>query len=173
MSKHHGLYKFVTCDTNEIIYIGKTNNNFKSRIADHIRGKGIDEKFNAYRGNYKVYVAFLPNVVETDIMERGLINKYKPILNVVDNYESMSNLITIDEPEWLDFEKTFPKEEPKPQIKNKKDPKERHLEDIYIGRLFNTDYYLTNTRSVKEHGRRFDIHCLWGICSTILRLLYE
>ena len=44
MSKHHGLYKFVTCDTNEIIYIGKTNNNLKSRVADHIRGKGIDEK---------------------------------------------------------------------------------------------------------------------------------
>lgn len=42
MSKHHGLYKFVTCDTNEIIYIGKTNNNLKSRVADHIRGKGID-----------------------------------------------------------------------------------------------------------------------------------
>lgn len=67
MSKHHGLYKFVTCDTNEIIYIGKTNNNLKSRVADHIRGKGIDEKFNAYKGNYKVYVTFLPNTVETDI----------------------------------------------------------------------------------------------------------
>ena len=155
MSKHHGLYKFVTCDTNEIIYIGKTNNNLKCRVADHIRGQGIDEKFNAYKGNYKVFVAFLPNAVETDIMERALINQYKPILNGTDNHEGFSNLIKVEEPQWLDFEKAFPEPEPTPKpLKPKKD---KHLDDILIGTLFGTDYYLSNTRSVKEHGKRSDI----------------
>lgn len=130
MSKHHGLYKFVTCDTNETIYIGKSNNNLKSRVADHIRGKGIDEKFNAYKGNYKVYVTFLPNTAETDILERALINKYKPILNVTDNYEGMSNLIQVEEPQWIEFDKAFPEPEPdhtpKP-VKKKQDLRSKDL----------------------------------------------
>lgn len=158
MSKHHGLYKFVTCDTDEIIYIGKTNNNLKRRIADHIRGNGIDEKFNAYKDNYKVFIAFMPNAVETDIMERALINQYKPVLNGTDNYEGFSNLITIKEPQWLEFEKAFPEPEPNLSSKPTKIKKDRHSEDIYLGELFGTDYYLTNTRSIKEHGRRLEKH---------------
>ena len=152
MSKHHGLYKFVTCDTNEIIYIGKTNNNLKSRVKDHIRGKGVDEKFNAYKNNYKVYVSFLPNKVETDIMERALINKYKPVLNVVDKYDGLSNLIKVEEPQWVEYEKVLPEIEPDNPSKQKK----AFLDDIFIGKIDETDYYLTNTYHVKENGKRID-----------------
>ena len=152
MSKHHGLYKFVTCDTNEIIYIGKTNNNLKCRVAAHIRGKGIDEKFNVYKGNYKVFVAFLPNNVETDIMERALINQYKPVLNGTDNYEGISNLIKVEEPQWIEFEKAFPEPDlpKKPKI-------DKYSDDILIGTLSGTDYYLTNTYSIKKHGKRIEM----------------
>jgi predicted GIY-YIG superfamily endonuclease len=156
MSKHHGLYKFVTCDTNEIIYIGKSNNNLKSRVADHIRGKGIDEKFNAYKGNYKVYVTFLPNTAETDILERALINKYKPILNVTDNYEGMSNLIQVEEPQWIEFDKAFPEPEPDHNPKPVKKKQNLRSEDICIGKIFDKVFYLTNQRYVKEHGKLID-----------------
>ena len=156
MSKHHGLYKFVTCDTNEIIYIGKTNNNLKSRVADHIRGKGIDEKFNAYKGNYKVYVTFLPNTVETDILERALINKYKPVLNGTDNYEGISNLIQIEEPQWIEFDKAFPKPEPDRTPKPVKKKEDLRSKDLCIGKIRDKVFYLTNPRTVKEHGKRID-----------------
>ena len=103
MTKQHGIYKYVTINTNEIIYIGKTNNSFINRIDRHNRGYGIDEKFNAYKDNYKVYIAYLPNATETDIVERALINKYKPILNVIDNYEGFSSLIHVKEPKWQEY----------------------------------------------------------------------
>lgn len=144
MSKHHGLYKFVTCDTNEIIYIGKTNNNLNSRVADHIRGKGIDEKFNAYKGNYKVYVTFLTNTVETDILERALINKYKPVLNVTDNYEGISNLIQIEEPQWIEFDKAFPEPEPDRTPKPVKKKEDLRSKDLCIGKIFDKVFYLSN-----------------------------
>lgn len=156
MSKHHGLYKFVTCDTNEIIYIGKTNNNLKSRVADHIRGKGIDEKFNAYKGNYKVYVTFLPNTVETDILERALINKYKPILNGTDNYEGMSNLIQVEEPQWIEFDKAFPEPEPDHTPKPVKKKQDLRSKDLCIGMVFDKVFYLSNHRTVKKHGKCID-----------------
>ena len=113
MTKQHGVYKYVTIDTNEIIYIGKTNNSFIRRIDDHNRGYGIDEKFNAYKDNYKVYIAHLPNATETDIVERALINKYKPILNVNDNYDGFSSLIHVEEPKWQEYnlEKLYRKKE--------------------------------------------------------------
>lgn len=162
MNKHHGIYKFVRCDTNEIIYIGKTNNNLKSRVEDHLRGKGIDEKFNAYKGNYKIYVAFLPNSVETDIIERALINQYKPVLNGTDNQAGMSNLIQICEPDWIEFETAFPKIENNSKVKTKKskilDPEKCRPDDIYLGSAFGWNYYLSNTYSYKEKGHRINEH---------------
>lgn len=100
----HGLYKFVLKKGNEIIYIGKSNTNVRSRIAAHIKGKGIDEKFLEYsRDDYDIYYCELPNKVETDIMERALINQYKPALNVIDNLPGFSNSIQVNEPAWKPY----------------------------------------------------------------------
>lgn len=150
--KQHGLYKFVTRDTGEIIYIGKSNNNIKSRIDAHIRGKGIDEKFNAYRNNYKVYISFMPNTVETDIMERALINKYKPILNKCDNYQGTSELIQVKEPQWVEYirlsdisstqSKKFKKEEVNP-----------FSETIFIGKLFGVNWYINKNIAIRGIGK--------------------
>lgn len=103
MTKQHGLYKYVTTDTNEIIYIGKTNSNFESRIKQHAKGKETDSKFLEYISKTKVFIAELPNRTETDILEKALINKYKPILNAQDKFESKSNYINIIEPEWKEY----------------------------------------------------------------------
>lgn len=102
MVKEHGVYKFVKKD-GEIIYIGKTNNTFKSRIDAHIRARGDDIKFKKYENQYDVFYAKLPNRTETDILEKALINKYKPVLNVVDNHDGIGTLIQVTEPEWLEY----------------------------------------------------------------------
>ena len=107
MIKQHGLYKYVTTDTNEIIYIGKTNTSFESRISAHDRCMGDNAKFRNYIGKTKVFIAELPNKADTDILEKILINQYKPILNSMDNYDGFSGLIKVQEPEWKEY---IPKE---------------------------------------------------------------
>lgn len=118
MIKEHGVYKFVEKDTKNIVYIGKTNSSFKQRIDAHIRATGGDEKFKEYVHKCDVYIAELPNSTETDLLERALINKYKPILNGTDNHKGMSDLIKISEPKW---EKYITKIKP---IKKKKEKRE-------------------------------------------------
>ena len=39
-----------------------------------------------------MYIAHLSNATEADIVEKALINKYKPILNVNDNYEELEKI---------------------------------------------------------------------------------
>lgn len=154
MSSQHGLYKFVTCDTNEIIYIGKTNSCFKSRIDCHKRGNGIDEKFNAYKGNCKVYIAHLPNATETDILERGLINKYKPILNIADNFDGFSGFIHIQEPEWIEYvdeEKDKNKKTNEPTLYQLREAQSKY--DFYVNDvkcLEETDHYGTCIKNKKD-----------------------
>jgi hypothetical protein len=93
--KEHGLYKYVVDD--KIIYIGKSNNSISNRIIQHAK----EPKFMPYLVKAKIYVCKLPNTTETDIMERVLINYYKPILNIVDNHVGKSNCITFKEPNWI------------------------------------------------------------------------
>ena len=77
MKKEHGVYKFVEKKTGKIIYIGKSNTSIDNRIFAHLAGKGIDEKFKKYKNKCDIFTAILPNSVETDIVDRCLINKYK------------------------------------------------------------------------------------------------
>ncbi len=94
MVKEHGLYKYVY--DGQIIYIGKSNNSIKSRINGHKK----ERKFQPYLDKAMIYFCLLPNSAETDIMEKALINHYKPILNVDLNRPGFSNLIHIEEPIW-------------------------------------------------------------------------
>ncbi len=95
--KQHGLYKYV-CN-GEIIYIGKSNSNIDNRIAAH----KSERKFKPYLQKAEVYVCNLPNSTETDILEKVLINHYKPILNGTDNFPGISNIITFKEPNWIPY----------------------------------------------------------------------
>lgn len=92
--KEHGLYKYVYNE--QIIYIGKSNSNIKNRINGHKR----ESKFRPYLDKAEIYVCKLPNSTETDLMEKALINRYKPILNVEFNRLGFSSLISVQEPKW-------------------------------------------------------------------------
>lgn len=90
MSKYY-VYKYVFDD--EIVYIGKSKN-IDMRIKQH----ETEEKFKPYIKKCKIYAAECVNSVEMDLIERALINQYKPILNVVDKTKGFSGLIKIEEP---------------------------------------------------------------------------
>lgn len=99
--REHGLYKFVDKETGEILYIGKTNSSFNSRIMAHLSGEGCEEKFKEHvKRGCDIYTCELPNSTETDIMERAMINQYKPKLNRLDCYPGFSGAISVKEPEW-------------------------------------------------------------------------
>lgn len=103
------LYKYVVDD--EIIYIGKSKN-IHQRIAQHNSGTGLDEKFKPYLKDCKIFVAECVNSVEMDLMERALINQYKPKLNVADKFEGFSQLIQVQEPVWKKYRKEQTKIKP-------------------------------------------------------------
>lgn len=90
------VYKYVY--KGSIIYIGKTNSSLKNRVRAHEKEK----KFIEYLNDAKIYFVELKNKAETSFMEKCLINKYRPILNITDVYNSDFK-INIDEPEWTEF----------------------------------------------------------------------
>ena len=97
--RKQGLYKYEY--EGQVIYIGKSDANVAKRIADHKR----EAKFQPYLAKgVKVYTCILPNSTETKLVEQALINQYKPILNGTDNQKGFSNLIKIDEPNWVLFD---------------------------------------------------------------------
>lgn len=90
------IYKYVIKDN--IIYIGKTNTSLYNRIKSHSK----EEKFKEYK-DANVYCFQCKNRIETDIYEKYLINKYKPILNVMDKISDTIN-IDIKEKDWMSYE---------------------------------------------------------------------
>lgn len=133
-----GIYKYVDRRSDEIIYIGKSNSSIKSRIWGH----SSEEKFQPYLTDCDIYTIELPNSVEIDLLEKALINQYKPILNDIDNLEGFSGVIQINEPEWIKYENT-------------KDEKEKDWTTI-SSRLgieaaqYLYDYAYTNRKTVRE-----------------------
>ena len=108
MKKEHGLYKYVY--DGEIIYIGKSNSSIYQRINNHAR----ESKFLPYIEKSQIYVCMLRNSTETDVCEKLLINKYRPILNVVDKHDLFSSL-QFNEPGWISYSEYLSKR-PKEQI---------------------------------------------------------
>lgn len=130
----HYVYKYVHND--EIIYIGKNDTNLESRIKQHER----ERKFKKYLSS-DIYYIELSNRAESKALEALLINKYKPKLNVVDVYETSSNLIQFVEPTWLRYCGQIKKEKSQNCVKKKEEGirkihiipnnfQENHLEDL-------------------------------------------
>ena len=71
----HGVYKYEA--DGEVIYIGKTDSDFASRIVCHRR----EAAFAPYREKAKVFVRETKDASEADFLETLLINQFKPILN--------------------------------------------------------------------------------------------
>lgn len=111
----NGLYKYV-CD-GEIIYIGKSDSNVLNRIRDHKK----EQKFKPYlEKGCEIYICELPNSTETLLVEKALINQYKPILNGSNNSPGFSSLIKISEPKWTKYDENEIKAK-KAKQKNQKD----------------------------------------------------
>lgn len=104
MAAEHYIYKYVFHD--EIIYIGKVNSDLKRRVEEHAR----EEKFFPYLKEASVFCIQLANPTETTFMELYLINKYKPVLNIVAKYEGMTN-IQVPEPAWIPYEQYLKQKE--------------------------------------------------------------
>lgn len=101
----HYVYKYV--HKGKIVYIGKNDNNLISRISSH----KSESKFKPYLSS-DIYYITLANKAETRTLETLLINKYKPKLNVIDKYDSItSSFLKIQEPKWEKYdEKKFKKQ---------------------------------------------------------------
>ena len=103
-----GVYKFVFTVTQQVVYIGKTEDSFKNRIDAHYRGKGVDAKFLPYvQGGCEVYICKLANNAEKGLvsnLETALINLYKPVLNDVNNQSGLSLYLDLSKLNWEKWE---------------------------------------------------------------------
>lgn len=93
--QEHYVYRYVLNDTQEVIYIGKTDASLKQRIDAHL----TEPKFQPYLGRWRVEFIELANNVETDIVEKYLINTLKPVINEKDCVVGLTNM-AIELPEW-------------------------------------------------------------------------
>lgn len=93
------VYRYTLVETGEVVYIGKTDASLKARIDAHER----EEKFQPYRGAWAIDFVRLANRVETDVVERYLINFYKPVINEKDVQEGVPT-VTISIPAWERYE---------------------------------------------------------------------
>lgn len=90
------IYKYV--HNNNIIYIGKTNISLINRVKSHAK----ESKFKQY-DDVQIYCFKCENRIETDIYEKYLINKYKPILNIADKIQQDISIV-IEEKEWIKYD---------------------------------------------------------------------
>lgn len=121
------VYRYTLVESGEVIYIGKTDASLKARIDAHER----EEKFQPYRGSWKIDFVRLSNRVETDVVERYLINFYKPVINEKDVEEGVST-VSISIPAWEPYENYVdPKERRASVISNAKKRAEADLTLLY------------------------------------------
>lgn len=97
-NREHGVYRYLTKD-NQYLYVGKTDRSIRSRIVAH----KIEPKFQNLP-EYKVEYVILSNAVESDCIEKFLINKYKPILNDKDKVSGLTADINIENLKWRPYE---------------------------------------------------------------------
>ncbi len=91
------VYRYTEKKTGEVVYVGKTDHSLSSRIRAH-------KKEEAFKG-YDCFIDFikLSNAVETDSIEKLLINYYKPVINIKDKVDGLTD---IDIPlfNWVPYE---------------------------------------------------------------------
>ena len=91
----HAVYKYVY--NGEIIYIGKTDSSLSARVYCHSH----DSRFKPYKDS-EIYYFETDNKYSTMIWEKMMIHKYRPKLNVADNYYEYE--VDEEEPTWLIFD---------------------------------------------------------------------
>ena len=76
--KMYYIYRYI--EQNRVIYVGKTKRDLRERIEEH----KSDRKFMSHLAASKIEYFTVPTQVEMDIAEKYYINKYRPMLNIVD-----------------------------------------------------------------------------------------
>lgn len=94
------VYRYVENGTGRVLYVGKTNCSLRSRILAH----RYEERFQNAPDFHVEYVK-LSNSVETDCVEKFLINKWKPPLNIKDKVFGQTSLISLENITWDPYEK--------------------------------------------------------------------
>ena len=97
--REHYVYKYTNLLTGRIVYIGKTNCSLKARIDAHKR----EASFLAYSDLYVEFTC-LSNEVETDSVEKLLINYYKPRLNTKDKVAKVTEGLALPNLAWHPYE---------------------------------------------------------------------
>lgn len=95
-NRRYYIYKYI--EHNTIIYIGKTYRPLSERVYEH----SLEAKFQAHQDSYVMWFE-VDSMIEMDVAEKILISKYKPVLNVVDNDDSILKLSVFEEPEWKSY----------------------------------------------------------------------
>lgn len=90
------IYKYV--HKGKIIYIGQTRSSLESRICGHRN----EDRFEPYQ-DAEIYFFEVENNTELDILERLLINKYHPVLNVNNNSPESIEIELASEPDWIKY----------------------------------------------------------------------
>lgn len=90
------IYKYVK--NGEVVYVGKSDNNVPGRV----RGHSKEEKFRPFIDS-SIFVAQCKNPAHMNILEKLLINYYKPILNVADKYGDDLDIV-IPTIKWTPYE---------------------------------------------------------------------
>ena len=136
-AKEYCIYKYVSLEDGSVLYIGKTDSSLKQRIDSHAK----EEKFFPYLGNWEIFYFRLSNRVETDIVEKYLINQLKPVLNEKDMEEGLS-LSGLKLPKWEPYSKY--------ESERKKDGEEFMKRERIAKR--NLSLYLDALDGLKNHG---------------------
>ena len=92
------VYRYIEKKTGAVVYVGKTNCSLKARINAHKR--------ESWFAPYDCYVEFvkLSNEVETDSVEKFLINYYKPAINLKDKVPFSTVEISLSGLDWHPYE---------------------------------------------------------------------
>lgn len=93
------VYRYVENGTGRILYVGKTNCSLRARILAH----RYEERFQKAPDFHVEYVK-LSNEVETDCVEKFLINKWKPPLNIKDKVLGQTPFISLENLKWIPYE---------------------------------------------------------------------
>lgn len=99
--REYCVYRYINSSTSQIYYVGKTNSSLRARVTAH----RYEEKFQNIN-NYSVEYISLSNAIETDSVEKFLINKWKPILNTKDKVFGFSSILEseMNSLQWIPYE---------------------------------------------------------------------
>lgn len=92
------VYRYTDKSSKRVVYVGKTNCSLKARVDAHKR----ETAFAPYKCD--IDCVRLSNKVETDSVEKFLINYYKPCINLKDKVPMLTENIELSGLNWTSYE---------------------------------------------------------------------